>query len=113
VPTVTFEGKAIELDNNGYLIDFDSWTRELAVHMAMADGFKTLGGDKKHWAVLEFLRNLYRKNMLPSGDGEIIFLLTKGTGLSLGKLHRLFAGLSLIRLLKWAGLPPIACPAGA
>lgn len=111
--TITVDSKEVELDNFGYLVDFESWTRELAVQMAMLDGFKKLGEDKKHWVVLEFLRNLHRKNMLPSGDGEIIFLITKGTGLSLGKLHRIFSGLSLPRLIKWAGLPPMACPGGA
>jgi len=113
MPTITFEGKEIEFDDNGYLVDFSQWTRELAVKIAWEGGFKKLGEYKRHWAVLEFLRNLYEKNMLPSNDGEIIFLITKGTGLSLGKLHRIFEGLSIPRLVKWAGLPALSCPAGA
>jgi tRNA 2-thiouridine synthesizing protein E len=112
MPTITFEGKEIEFDDNGYLVDSSQWTRELAVKMAWEGGFKKLGEDKRHWAVLEFLRNLHEKNMLPSNDGEIIFLITKGTGLSLGRLHRIFEGLSIPRLVKWAGLPALSCPAG-
>lgn len=34
MPTIIFEGKEIEFDNNGYITDFSKWTRELAVHMA-------------------------------------------------------------------------------
>lgn len=112
MPTLVFNGKEIQLDSNGYLTDASEWTRELAVLIASEDGFRKLGNDKKHWSVLELLRDLYQKNMLPSGDGEILFLLTKGTGLSLAKLHRIFEGLSIPRLLKWAGLPALACPAG-
>lgn len=112
MPTIIFEGKEIEFDNNGYITDFSKWTRELAVHMAWEDGFKTLGEEPKHWTVLEMLRSLYQKNMLPFKDGEILFLITKGSGLSLGKLHRIFRGLSIPRLLKWAGLPAGYCRSG-
>jgi tRNA 2-thiouridine synthesizing protein E len=110
--TIQFMGKKIECDDNGYLVNSDDWTHELAVHLANEDGFKGLGEDKKHWIVIELLRNLHQKDMLPRGDGEILFMLTKGTGLSLAKLHRLFSGLSLAKLVRWAGLPALACPAG-
>ena len=112
MPNIIFNGEEIEVDTNGYLVDASKWTRELAVHIAEKDGFNQLGEDKKQWIVIELLRDLHKKDMLPSGDGEILFLLTKGTGLSLAKLHRLFRGLSISKLVKWAGLPAIACPAG-
>lgn len=111
--TIIFEGKEIEFDKNGYLVDFQKWTRKLAVKMAQESGFKNLGDDKRHWSVLELLRDLYQKNMLPSKEGELIFLITKGTGLSLPTLHRMFDGLSTTRLLKWAGLPAIYRPTAA
>jgi tRNA 2-thiouridine synthesizing protein E len=113
MPIIVFKENEIEFDDNGYLVDFSKWSRELAVKMAWEGGFKNLGEDKRHWTVLEFLRNLYQKDMLPHNDGELIYLLTKGSGLSLGKLHRIFEGLSIPRLVKWAGLPALSCPAGA
>ena len=112
MPTITFEGKEIEFDDNGYMVDFSKWTREIASYMASDDGFKTLGEDPKQWMVLEMLRSLYQKNMLPFKDGEILFLITKASGLSLGKLHRIFKGLSIPKLLKWAGLPASYCRSG-
>ena len=112
MPTITFNNKEIEVDENGYLQDASQWSRELAVHMATEDGFDQLGDNKKQWLVIELLRDLHKKDMLPSGDGEILFLITKGTGLSLAKLHRIFRGLSISKLIKWAGLPALACPAG-
>lgn len=113
MPLVNFEGREIEFDNNGHLINFSEWSRVLAVYMADEDGFMKLGNDKKHWSVLELLRDLYKKGMLPASDGEILFLIIKGTGLSVAKLHRIFEGLSIPRLLKWAGLPDISlCPGG-
>lgn len=112
MPTFTFEGEEIELDNNGYLVDSSKWSRPLAVKMAWEDGFKILGDDERHWTVLEFLRNIYKKDMLPSSDGEILYIITKGTGLGIARLHRIFTGLSIPKLLRWAGLPSVSCPAG-
>lgn len=112
MPTITFEGKEIEFDNNGDLINFSEWSRDLAVYMADEDGFMKLGNDKRHWSVLELLRDLYKKGMLPASDGEILFMIMKGTGLSVAKLHRIFEGLSIPGLLKWAGLPPISSCSG-
>ena len=110
--TIIFEDEEIEFYENGYLADFSKWTRKLAIKMAWENGFKKLGDDERHWTVLELIRDLYKKDMLPSSDGEILFLITKGAGLSIARLHRLFSGLSIPRLLKWAGLPPSACPSG-
>jgi sulfur relay (sulfurtransferase) DsrC/TusE family protein len=113
MPIINFEGKEIEFDNNGHLINFSEWSRVLAVYMADEDGLMKLGNDKRHWPVLELLRDLYKKGMLPASDGEILFLIMKGTGLSIAKLHRIFEGLSIPGLLKWAGLPAISlCPGG-
>jgi sulfur relay (sulfurtransferase) DsrC/TusE family protein len=112
MPTIIFEDEEIEFDKYGYLVDFSKWTRKLAVKMAWEDGFKTLGDDERHWLVMEFLRDLHKKDMLPSSDAEILYLITKGAGLSIARLHRIFSGLSIPRLLKWAGLPPIVCSSG-
>lgn len=112
LPKITINDEEIEIDQNGYLVDSAKWTRNLAIHLAKKDGFKTLGDDEKHWTVLDLLRDLYRKDMLPYKDGEILFLITKGTNLRISKLHRIFNGLSIPNLLKWAGLPSISCPAG-
>jgi len=112
MPTITFERQEIEIDNNGHLINFSEWSRMLAVYMADEDGFMKLGNDKRHWSVLELLRDLYKKGMLPDSDGEILFLIMKGTGLSVATLHRIFKGLSILRLLKWAGLPAISLCSG-
>lgn len=108
MPTITLEGKKIELDNNGYLVNFSEWSRTLAVYLADRDEFLQLGNDERHWSVLELLRDLYKKDMLPDSNGEILFLIMKGTGLSVARLHRIFEGLSIPRLLKWAGIPGIS-----
>lgn len=112
MPTIEFQGDIIELDDNGFLKDSSKWTREIAKKLSLSDGFKGLGDDPKQWSVLELLRDLHKKGMLPNKDGEILFLITKGTGFTIAKLHRLFGGLSIQSLLKWAGLPSNTCVGG-
>jgi sulfur relay (sulfurtransferase) DsrC/TusE family protein len=108
MPIITLEGRGIELDTVGYLVKFSEWSRTVAVYLADQDEFLELGNDERHWFVLELLRDLYKRDMLPESDGEILFLVMKGTGLSVGTLHMLFGGLSIPRLLKWSGIPASA-----
>ena len=46
MPMMDFQGKQIEVDDDGYIINLDDWTKELSVHLAGMDGihFQTLIG---------------------------------------------------------------------
>ncbi|MGE5300434.1 MAG: TusE/DsrC/DsvC family sulfur relay protein, partial [Acidobacteriota bacterium] len=35
-----FQGKQIEVDDDGYLLNLDDWTKELAEHLAKQDGIE-------------------------------------------------------------------------
>lgn len=52
-----FEGKTIETDKNGYLVNGEEWSPELAAHIAREDGIAEL--TQKHWDLIEFLRDAY------------------------------------------------------
>ena len=38
MPMMDFQGKQIEVDDDGYIINLDDWTKELSVHLAGMDG---------------------------------------------------------------------------
>jgi tRNA 2-thiouridine synthesizing protein E len=54
--SIEFNGKTIETDKNGYLVNLDDWSKELAEHLAQADGIALT---QKHWDLLEYLRDAY------------------------------------------------------
>lgn len=52
------EGSFVELDEEGYLIDANDWSRELTIHMAELDNIE-LGDD--HWLLIDFLHRFYKE----------------------------------------------------
>jgi len=38
MPLLEFSGKSVEVDEDGYLINLDDWTKELGEFMVHADG---------------------------------------------------------------------------
>ena len=50
------EGRNIQLDQYGYMVDPASWTRAVAEHMAALDGLRL---SKEHWVLIKFLHRFY------------------------------------------------------
>ncbi len=53
-------GKTIETDANGFLVDVADWTEELAVIIAKSEGIEDL--TEKHWDLVNYLRDEYINN---------------------------------------------------
>lgn len=56
---IEFQGKTIETTATGYLADQEDWSRELAEHLAEADGIALT---QKHWDLIDYLREEYFEN---------------------------------------------------
>jgi len=54
-----FEGRTIETTANGYLVNQEEWSEDLARHMASLEGI-TLAD--KHWDLIKYLRDEYFNN---------------------------------------------------
>ncbi|MGO9743689.1 MAG: TusE/DsrC/DsvC family sulfur relay protein [Roseiarcus sp.] len=65
----SIEGREIETTANGYLVDPDDWSRELAQHVAGLDGIE-LG--PRHWDVIDFLRDEYFNNNQSTPNTRVI-----------------------------------------
>jgi tRNA 2-thiouridine synthesizing protein E len=57
--SIEFNGKSIETDKNGYLVNADDWSEDLATHMAQLEGLTLTD---KHWDLLRYLRDEYFNN---------------------------------------------------
>jgi len=54
-----FEGKTIETNDSGYLVNLDDWSESLAKSMATAENIDL--GDR-HWDLIKYLREEYFDN---------------------------------------------------
>ena len=53
------EGKTVETDANGYLVNLDDWTEAVAEAIAAEDGLELT---EKHWDLLKYLRDEFINN---------------------------------------------------
>jgi len=110
MPTIEFEGKSYEVDEEGYLQDWQVWNERLAEHMAKQDGIELTDA---HWEVIRFLRGYFEKyNIAP-----MIKILTKEIAKTMGPekgntkyLYELFPAGPAKQACRYAGLPkPTGC----
>ncbi len=101
---IEFNGKLLEVDESGFIQDFDAWNEQLAQYLADTAGMGPLMPD--HWKVLHFLREYYRENEL----APAIRLLCRETRLTLRVIYQLFPAGPARGACKIAGLPkPTGC----
>ncbi len=82
--TMTYAGIDVEVDDKGFMIKSDQWTREIAQHIATEAGIPELNAD--HWKVLEFCR----KDAAEKGKVPGLRRISKQTGVATRSLYTLF-----------------------
>jgi tRNA 2-thiouridine synthesizing protein E len=102
--TATIAGTDVELNDEGFFVDPNQWTREMAVAMAQADDIPTL--TDQHWQVIDFMRKEY----FEKGTGPTVRVLGKTSGVSVKDLYRLFPKGPAKMAARLAGIPkPKGC----
>ena len=98
----TIAGLTVQVDDEGYLLDPNQWTEELAREMAKEDGLELTD---QHMAVLKFLREKYL-----GGETLTIRAVGKSGIVDIKGFYKLFPGAPLKKASKYAGLPkPSSC----
>ncbi len=101
---VEFKGKKFEVDEDGFLQNFDDWCEEWVEYVKESEGIKELTDE--HWKVINFLQDYYKKN----GIAPMVRILSKVTGFKLKKIYELFPSGPGKGACKMAGLPkPTGC----
>jgi tRNA 2-thiouridine synthesizing protein E len=102
--TATYAGLPVEVNEEGFFVDPTTWTREMAVEMAKADGIDEL--TPQHWQVIEFMRKEY----FEKGTGPTVRVLGKTSGVSVKDLYQLFPKGPAKMAARIAGIPkPKGC----
>lgn len=108
--SIEVNGKSLEIDEEGYLVNLNDWEPEVANAMAAAEELE-LSND--HWEIINFLREYYEEYQI----APAVRILTKAAGKKLGKdkgnskyLYKLFPYGPGKQACKYAGLPkPTGC----
>jgi tRNA 2-thiouridine synthesizing protein E len=108
--TLDVNGKQLELDEDGFLVDMSDWSEDVALALAKTE---EVDMTDNHWEVVNFLREYYEEYKI----APMIRILTKALGKKLGKdkgntkyLYELYPAGPAKQACKIAGLPkPTGC----
>jgi len=104
MPIVNLDGIEVDVDEDGFITDPSSWTKELAVALGKTEDVPDLS--ENHWKVVDYLRNYYQE----FGIAPMIRKLCKQSGFSLKEIYEMFPSGPAKGACKIAGLPkPTGC----
>lgn len=108
--TITMETNTPPLDEEGYLLNLEDWTPELANHLAQELEIELT---EAHWEIIYLLRDFYQDFEVSPAMRPLVKAVTKKLGAEKGKsiyLMTLFPGSPPKLAAKIAGLPkPANC----
>ncbi len=100
----TLTGVPVELDDEGFFVEPEQWTEQMAGEIARENGIGEL--TDRHWLVINFMRNTY----LETGAAPSIRTLGKVSGVPIKELYQLFPKGPAKLAAKIAGIPkPRGC----
>ncbi|MHB0967249.1 MAG: TusE/DsrC/DsvC family sulfur relay protein [Bellilinea sp.] len=88
----------VALNAEGFMIDPNQWTKEIAENLARQEGIDVL--TPEHWRIIDFCRT----TGLASGKAPTLRQITVGTGISTKDLFALYPKGPAKKVAKIAGL---------
>lgn len=102
--TRTIANVSVDLNDEGFFLHPEQWTREMVPELARADGLVALGD--RHWYVIEFMRKEFEEK----GTGPSVRALSKSSGVPIKELYQLFPTGPAKTAARIAGIPkPRGC----
>jgi len=104
MPTVTYAGTPVTVNDEGFFTDPAQWREDMAPLIARQEGVSEL--TERHWQVIKFMRHEYDTK----GSGPTVRVLGKTSGVSVKELYQLFPHGPAKEAAKIAGIPkPRGC----
>jgi TusE/DsrC/DsvC family sulfur relay protein len=104
MPTQTYAGIEVTVDQQGFFEDPSQWREEMAPEIARQEGIAEL--TDRHWQVIKFMRHEYDEK----GTGPTVRILGKTSGVPIKELYQLFPKGPAKLAAKVAGIPkPRGC----
>ena len=104
MPTIEFEGHTFNVDEDGFIDNFEAYNESWVRLVKKEEGIDEL--NEEHWKVINVLQDYYKKN----GIAPMVRILSKTTGFKLKYIYELFPSGPGKGACKMAGLPkPTGC----
>lgn len=104
MPTVTYAGTQVLVNDEGFFTDPEQWREEMAPEIAREADIDPL--TEEHWQVIKHVRHEYADN----GSGPTVRALGKTSGVTIKELYELFPKGPAKLAAKIAGIPkPRGC----
>jgi TusE/DsrC/DsvC family sulfur relay protein len=104
MPTKTYCGTDVTIDEQGFFADPAQWREDMAPEIARQEGIAEL--TDRHWQVIKFMRHEYEEK----GTGPTVRILGKTSGVPVKELYQLFPKGPAKLAAKIAGIPkPRGC----
>lgn len=98
------DGKTIEFDKDGFMIDPGAWDERVAEAIASEEGVTQMSD--RHWGVVKFIRNYWQEHDL----APPVRLICSEVGVSVREIYKLFRSGPARGACRVAGLPkPDGC----
>ncbi len=98
----TYNDKAVDVNEEGYLTDFSQWDKSVGENIAAEEGIEMTD---RHWEVIDYLQDQYQKEVALS-----IRRIKKSGVVDIKEFYALFPGGPLKISTKIAGIPkPASC----
>lgn len=98
------DGKAIQFDKDGFMVDPALWDAVVAAAIAGDEGIEQM--TDKHWGIVNFIRDYWKKNDL----APPVRLICTELGVNVREIYRLFKSGPARGACRIAGLPkPDGC----
>lgn len=85
MPTKVIASREVEVNDEGFFVDAQQWTEEMAPELADEYGVPTPLTDQ-HWTVIHYMRSEYFEH----GTGPTVRKLGKASGVTTKELFKLF-----------------------
>ncbi len=101
--TMTYAGIEVEIDEEGFFVDTEAWTEEIAAELASAIGIELT---EDHWSVIKFAR----EDFVAKGETPTLRRVSTGAGVPTKALFELFPKKPAKKFAFVSGLPkPKGC----
>ena len=96
--TLILAGQSVEVNEEGFMVNPNDWSKEIAVEIAKQEGIDEL--TPAHWKVIEFCR----QSAAESGSAPTLRQITNGAGVTTKELFTLFPKGPAKKVAKISGL---------
>lgn len=104
MPTATYAGTPVPVNDDGFFTDPAAWTEEMAPEIAREAGIDAL--TDRHWQVIKHMRQEFAEK----GTGPTVRALGRTSGVPIKELYQLFPKGPAKLAAKIAGIPkPRGC----